>query len=170
METAIGYAGVVGVSCMDKVASLNEKFRELPEKVEMMDVAMTDFNGWLLLLEEREVSYEEESVRRSKEVEAKLAKAEEHMKSLQGRVCVLRKHQVINLRQINTFCNTITGWRVDSWSWSHGGSMEHSDWQVISGGLLVCPHWFRLRDLRRNGSHLLRWDYFGRGVEADLGG
>jgi predicted HTH domain antitoxin len=37
MEAAIGYAGAVGVSCMDEVAALNEKFGELPGKVETLD-------------------------------------------------------------------------------------------------------------------------------------
>jgi hypothetical protein len=63
LEVVIRYAGTVGVSCMDEVVCLNKKFRELPGKVEVMDMVMTNFDGWLLMLEEREITMEEVEAR-----------------------------------------------------------------------------------------------------------
>jgi hypothetical protein len=66
MEAAIGYAGAVGVSCMDEVAALNEKFGELPKKVEDLDTMMTDLDGRYIGLVERQDAYEESTVSSSR--------------------------------------------------------------------------------------------------------
>jgi hypothetical protein len=108
MEVAIGYAGAIGVSCIDKVASLNEKFQELPGKVEMMDVAMTDFNGRLLALEEREVTLEEESLKLHKALEARVRELELQLVLEQAKIQGLVNGRQDQLWMINSFCNTIT--------------------------------------------------------------
>jgi chromosome segregation ATPase len=108
MEVAIGYASAVGVSCMDEVASLNEKFRELPGKVETMDVAMTDIDGQLMDLAERQVMYEEESLKIVNQLEERVKELEFSLQQEKARVQGLVNSRHDQLRMINSFRNMIT--------------------------------------------------------------
>jgi uncharacterized coiled-coil protein SlyX len=123
---AIGYAGAVRVSCMDEVAALNEKFGELPGKVEMMDVAMTDIDGRLIGLEERQVAYEESTIALHERFEEQIKELEFSLQQEKAQVRGLVNGHRNQLRMLNSFRNTITGmegWLMILEAWRARGGM-----------------------------------------------
>jgi hypothetical protein len=109
MEAAIGYAGAVGVSCMEEVACLNEKFRELPARVEALDVVMTDVDGRMIAMEDRQLAYEESTVKVMEKAEERIKELEFSLQQEKARVRGLVDGRRDQLRMINSFRNTITG-------------------------------------------------------------
>jgi uncharacterized protein YhaN len=109
MEAAIGYAGAVGVSCMDEVAALNEKFGELPGRVETLDSAMTDLDGRYIGMAERQDAYEESTVKVLEKAEERINQLEFDLQQEKARVRGLVEGRRDQLRMINSFRNTITG-------------------------------------------------------------
>jgi hypothetical protein len=131
MEAAIGYAGAVRVSCMDEVAALNEKFGELPGKVEMMDVAMTDIDGRLIGLEERQVAYEESTIALHERFEEQIKELEFSLQQEKAQVRGLVNGHRNQLRMLNSFRNTITG--MEGWL------MILEAWRARGGVLRLVP-------------------------------
>jgi hypothetical protein len=131
MEAAIGYAGAVGVSCMDEVAALNEKFGELPKKVEDLDSVMTDLDGRYIGLVERQDAYEESTVKVLEKLTEKVTQLEFDLQQEKARVRGLVDGRRDQLRMLNSFRNTITGMEgrlmiLENWRSRGGGASARS--------------------------------------------
>jgi hypothetical protein len=126
MEAAIGYAGAVGVSCMDEVAALNEKFGELPKKVEDLDTVMTDLDGRYIGLVERQDAYEESTIKLLDKAAERINSLEFDLQQERARVRGLVDGRRDQLRMINSFRNTITG--------MEGRLMILENWRARGGG------------------------------------
>jgi hypothetical protein len=130
MEAAIGYAGAVGVSCIDEVAALNEKFGELPKKVEDLDTVMTDLDGRYIGLVERQDAYEESTIKLLDKAGGEgSTQLEFDLQQEKARVRGLVDGRRDQLRMINSFRNTITG--------MEGRLMLLENWRARGGGC-VC--------------------------------